>query len=254
MNKPSPTFSSSPAVSGDRCQRDFSQWPCFLMLLAALVLCLIPACSRQSETVTVLARVGERAITAEDLQKEVERRRQIRRPVPAKDILLQEMVAYESMLQRALSSGLDKDPKVKRDLNNLLIAKLKEKELMPLLDAVEVSEEEIAAAYEKQIDQYQHSSKVRLALLQLKANPKTNDAAREEMRKQLEMARHKFMENPPRGGRGPASGGFGALAIEYSEDQVSRYRGGDIGWLDADRFTYHWPRTVLATGYALEKG
>jgi parvulin-like peptidyl-prolyl isomerase len=62
------------------------------------------------------------------------------------------------------------------------------------------------------------------------------------------------MENPPHGGRGAAAGGFGALSIDYSDDQASRYRGGDIGWMDPGKLSSRYPRKVMELGDALEKG
>jgi peptidyl-prolyl cis-trans isomerase D len=35
---------------------------------------------------------------------------------------------------------------------------------------------------------------------------------------------------------------------------VTRYRGGDIGWLDVGNFSYRWPKAVLGAGYGLDKG
>jgi PPIC-type PPIASE domain. len=29
--------------------------------------------------------------------------------------------------------------------------------------------------------------------------------------------------------------GFGPIAVKYSEDQVTRYKGGDIGWVNKNR-------------------
>jgi parvulin-like peptidyl-prolyl isomerase len=53
---------------------------------------------------------------------------------------------------------------------------------------------------------------------------------------------------------GNPAGGFGALALEASDDQASRHRGGDLGWLDAGNFEYRWPQAVLTAGYALDVG
>ncbi len=44
------------------------------------------------------------------------------------------------------------------------------------------------------------------------------------------------------------------MAVEYSDDQVSRYRGGDLGWLDEGNFSYRWPKAVLEAGYTLPQG
>ena len=81
-----------------------------------------------------------------------------------------------------------------------------------------------------------------------------SDAKKAELRARMEEGLKKASETPVEGGRGAASIGFGAVAVEYSDDQVSRYRGGDIGWLDDGNFSYRWPKEVLAAGYALEKG
>jgi len=47
--------------------------------------------------------------------------------------------------------------------------------------------------------------------------------------------------------------GFGSLAIEYSEDQATRYKGGDIGWIEEGRGRYRWDSKVIAAGFSLGK-
>jgi parvulin-like peptidyl-prolyl isomerase len=223
-------------------------------LFSVIGLGLLLAGFSKQEAPKVLARVGDRAITVDDFQREVERLRKGRKPVPDKATLLQEMVQFEAQLLRARKAGLADDPQIQREMGLLLIGKLRDRELAPRLEAIEITPDEAKAEYQQHLDKYTQPAKVRLALLHLKAAPTLRDARRAELRQRLEEARRKTIENPPRGGRNPATSGFGALALEYSDDQASRHRGGDIGWLDAGNFQYRWPRPVLAAAYALEKG
>ena len=226
-------------------------------LLACCLLALLPlSCDRGPQS-TVLATVGERKITVDDLKNEIAIRHAARRPIPDKDALLREMVEFETLLQRAQRSGLLNDPQVQRELNSLLITKLKERQLTPAQEAFTPSPEDLKAEYERNLAKFTRPPKVRLAVLALVADAKLSDAKREELRTRMTEAREKALANQgPKNPSGLPSRdltGFGTLALDYSDDQASRYRGGDVGWLDAGVFTYRWPREVLAAGYALEK-
>lgn len=202
----------------------------------------------------VLARVGTREIRTADLKREVERRRKLARSVPAKEVLLREMVQYEALLQRAKASGIDQDPQVEREIGNLLVSKLIDREVTAKAETVTVTEDEIRAEYEKNVAKYTDPAKVRLAVLFLESSASSTEAKRTETRERLVEGLRKFRESPPALSRNPATQGFDSLAVQYSEDQASRYRGGDIGWLNAGDFNSRWPKAVLEAGYKLEKG
>jgi len=119
---------------------------------------------------------------------------------------------------------------------------------------IEIGDDEVRAEYEKRIDQYTRPAQIRLAALFLNAGKVVSAEKRQELIDRLSEARRKAIDNPAPGGRGPAAGGFAALAIEYSDDQASRYRGGDIGWLEEGTTSSRWPSEVLEAGYALKKG
>lgn len=245
----------APVWLGMNCERALFGWGA--IGLAGLL--VLGGCSRSApksapERSDVLAQVGDREIRLEDVLAEVEFRRAARRPVPDKETLVQEMITQEALVQRARQAGLADDFAVKRELNSLLIGRLWEREVTPKLETVRVTEEEIQAEYERNLGRYAQPAKVRLAMLHLEKGLKPSDEKRAGLRQRLEEARRKAIENPATGGRGPAATGFGALAIDYSEDQVGRYRGGDLGWLDAGNLDYPWPREVLAAGYGLAKG
>lgn len=229
----------------------------FLKLIrpsAAIAAVLLLASCANRETPEFLAKVGDRLITAEDLQKEAGHRRRNGEPVPGRELLLREMVQFEALIQRARKTGLADDPAVQREIGLVLISELRERELDKQWESLRVSTNETRAEYERNLAEYSEPAKARAAVLFLECNPKATAAKRGDVRARLEEARRRALENPAPGGRGAAASGFGALAIQFSDDQASRYRGGDIGWLDAGNFEYRWPRPVLEAAYELKKG
>ena len=223
-------------------------------LLAAAVLC---GCSKSPSVATgspVLAKAGGDVITVDDFQNEVQRRIARNIAVPDKNVLVEEMLGRLAALSRAKQSKLDADAETKREMENVLIAKLRAQELESKLASATVTDDEIRKAYDDGAAKFARPAKVRLAILHLQADAKMSDAKRAELRTRMDDALKKAADHPAEGGRGAAAGGFGQVAAEYSEDQVSRYRGGDIGWLDAGNFSYRWPKEVLEAGYSLEKG
>jgi peptidyl-prolyl cis-trans isomerase C len=236
-------------VSGVKCPVRTPRTLQIALRLSLLVGCSLLAwlplgCSRAPRA-TVLATVGDHQITADDFRNEMQRRHAARRPIPDKAILLQEMVLAEAMVQRARAAGLLDDPQVRHEINTLLASKLQDRELAPRLEAINPSADEVKAEYERNLAKYTRPAKVRLAVLALAADPKMSDTNRRALHSRMVEARNKSRAQAN-------SKDFGPLAIEYSDDQASRYRGGDLGWLDAGNFNYRWPREVLETGYTLE--
>ncbi|HWB07522.1 MAG TPA: peptidyl-prolyl cis-trans isomerase [Verrucomicrobiales bacterium] len=224
----------------------------FSLLAASLVSCSKPAASA-SEPV-ILAKAGDGVITVDDFNREVERRIAKNISIPDKAVLLEEMLERLAAVSRAKKAGLDADAETKRSMENILIAKLRAAELETKLRDVAVSDDELRRAYDADTASHSRPAKVRLALIQIKGDAKMSESKRTELRARMEDALKKAAATPAEGGRGAAAGGFGQVAAEVSDDQVSRYRGGDIGWLDEGNFSYHWPKPVLEAGYALEKG
>jgi peptidyl-prolyl cis-trans isomerase C len=201
----------------------------------------------------VLATVAGSAITAKDLLAEVAHRQAKHQPVPSKEELLQAMIERAALLHRAKDSGLDRNPEVRRALDSLLVGELRQRELQVKLDALEVSEEEMRAAYAERAQSFTTPPRNRLAILHLVGDKSATEAKREALRARMADAREKALATPAPGGRGPAASGFGALAVEFSDDQVSRYRGGDAGWLSPGQPGSRWPAEVLQAGHALAK-
>ncbi len=233
----------------------------FLRLISPLALLCVSltwcSCDRKVATPSgspTLATAGGEVLTVADFQKEAERRLAKNLPVPEKAVLIDDMLGRMAALARAKEAKLQTDPETKREMENILIGKLRAQELETLLNNLTVTEQELQAAYAAGTEKFSRPAKVRLALLHLTGDPKMSEGKRAELRTQMEEGLKKAAAAPTTGGRGGAAMGFGTVAVDYSDDQVSRYRGGDIGWLDAGVFSYRWPKAVLEAGYALEKG
>jgi parvulin-like peptidyl-prolyl isomerase len=74
----------------------------------------------------------------------------------------------------------------------------------------------------------------------------TDEAKRKETRAKMENARSLAME------LSPEVTGFGALAMEYSEEATSRFKGGDVGWMQAGASGYRWPDEVIKAAFSLK--
>jgi peptidyl-prolyl cis-trans isomerase C len=212
-----------------------------------LLFALLPSCSKKSPNPNVLARVGNHCITVQDFEREAQWYEKSRRPMPEKEVLLQQMINRELRLQKAKAAGLENDPDVKRRYEAMLAGKVEDLELKPKLEKVEVSSEEIHAEYEKEITRYSRPAKLRLALVFVKANRKATPEQVADAEARITDARKVALALPA------GTKGLGAAAADYSDDQASRYRGGDVGWFDEGLTEYRWPTEVVTAGLRLHK-
>lgn len=222
---------------------------CLLAATGVGVALTVGGCQRpkaSSSGPPVAARVGESVILVSDVQEEISRRVKRGNLVPAKETLLDDMVQRRLLVDQARQAGLDKDPELMRSWENLLISRYKEEHLRKETRQVSVSEEEIRLRYEGSPDKFRRAAKARLAILQVSLPTSLSREDREAKIEAMAQARTKTLAVP-------AGAGFGALAVEHSEDDVTRHRGGDAGWLD-EGVDYRWPDAVVRAGFALAVG
>lgn len=219
----------------------------FNLLAATAMACLLSGCGRQSgvgagpEGVAI---VGGRAVPAWKLEQ------QLRRTGPRGVALdpqraVAELIEREQLVARALRLELDRDPSVQRAWETALIAKLKERELEPALRAAGGEGPPGSPKAERRTSGA--TEQVRLAMLRLEAGPKAGADKMRRLEKRLEEAKSRAATLPP------GTAGFGPLTLEYSDDDATRARGGDLGWLEADGSKYHLDPQVLAAGFALQR-
>lgn len=212
-----------------------------LALVAALCGC---SPKRSGE---VLARVGDSVITSDDFKKEVQWRLAHNRSLPEKSVLLEEMVAREISVQKAKALGLDTNYDVQQTYREMLAGEVKDRELTPKVEGVKISAEEINAAYQQDISKYTKPAKTRLALVYIKVDRKMNTEQKAVADARIADA-EKAAKALTNFGRA-----FGTVAMDFSEDQASRYRGGDVGWFDESEPMFRWPKEVVQAGMALQQ-
>lgn len=201
-----------------------------------------------------LARVGNAVITEADFEYELQRRMATGRPLGDAQTVLGELIEREAMLQEAVRDPRLQEPDVRRERENQLLAQWFDRTLQEEKRNVTVTDDELRAAYHAHPEAHASPALMRLAILYREVPSSSENEALKTLSDALRSARQTYLDDPAamtRNGRIP---GFGAIAAEASEDTASRYRGGDLGWLDSTRGDYRWPSVVMETGFALPIG
>jgi hypothetical protein len=197
-----------------------------------------------------VALVGTQAITAEAFQAELVRRAQAapgRFADPGeKQALLEEMIRFEVLHQKALAAGYDKDPQVAAALKRLMVARFQEDQAGKLAPAKPTAEE-IAVFYRNNPQRFGTPERVRAALIEFKVARTATPEKRVETLRKAEAVLAEARTNAP------ADHTFGLLAQQHSEHQPSRYRGGDLGWLTVGVTNSEWPPAVLEAVFRLSQ-
>ena len=222
-------------------------------ICAAVALCL--AGCRQGEEARMIgtnavAMVEGQIITREAFERELMRRAPVlairNAEAAEKAALLEEMIRFEVLHQKALAAGYDKDPEIQADVKRMVVAKFQERHFAKAQHP-QVSQEEIADYYREHPGQFGTPERIRVALIEFKVSRTATPEKRAEVAQKAAAVLADAKSSPA------ADGTFGALAQEHSEDQASRYRGGDIGWARAGDTNTGWDKALVAAISELEK-
>ena len=226
---------------------------CTAGLLGAVV-----SCSRKAPEPAAapdwLARVDGEAITEADVQFEILRRTEANRPLGEVSAILQDLIQRKAMLHAAAKSDVLKDPVVRRELENKQLGQWLDRSLQVARDQVSVSDEELRAHYDANVASFTRPEMFRLAILYRQVNPRDPADAEAALRAELEKGRAAYLADPAQATQQGRSIGFGTVAAAYSEDALSRYRGGDLGWIAADQKNERYPADIIQAGRALAVG
>jgi parvulin-like peptidyl-prolyl isomerase len=228
------------------------------LFVVGLAGCLALSCNRppssslqnsNSFPPDVLARVEEKNIRLADYEAEIERRARGRSgsfaQTDEREALLQEMVNFESAYLRAKEAGFDQKPEIARQIKTFIVDRFIEEQMKGKPEAPTVSDAEIADYYRAYASRFALPEKVRFAVIQMGFSSKATEEKKAEA---LCKAESVLAEARALGG---SNGGFGALAQRYSEDQATRYLGGDAGWL-ASGEKGRWDAAVVDAAFALK--
>lgn len=197
-----------------------------------------------------VARIGDRYIDATQVSAEM-RRRGGERPglfqdAAAKRALLDDLLLQQALVDAARAAGLDQEPETRRAIDQLLVSRYLAGSLYQVQKTLKVDSNEVTGYYNDHADDYAMPARRRVAMLHVAvpagAPEEAWAAAAQHAAEALEKARKQA---------GVAD--FGNVAIDYSSDQATRYRGGSLGWLtDARKDTYSYDPALLDVAFALE--
>ena len=234
---------------------------CFITILAGCSIGLIlvgckPKTARPVGTSPVVAEVGGRKITHADFAAEAARRRDSGNPAASAKDLLNEMIEREAMLVKAENSGVSQSEAFRRDTESRLLSQWVASTLAKKRDGVKVTDEELKAAYEARKESALTSAALtRLAILYRKVSGRIGDDVAHALEKSLSEGVAAFEKDRAASTNNGRLPGFGKIAADYSEDTITRYRGGDLGWLNLEQGEHpRVPKEVLAAGAALAQG
>ncbi|MDD2599341.1 MAG: peptidyl-prolyl cis-trans isomerase [Kiritimatiellae bacterium] len=213
------------------------------------------SCSRErqpTENQDVLVRMGGEVITLNDLESEIARIRVTGRPVGSHKEVLERLVAFKAQVLRARALKLDQSPEVARELEKVLVNALRQHELAQ--SEAEIAEEELRKLYAAEIAQYTQPAADRLAILFLRIEKNASSEKRAEVHQRMAEAQAEALKQPLHSGRGPSMQGFAQLSMTHSDDGISRYRGGDIGWSNRGTPSARLPEEIWQAGIALKQG
>jgi hypothetical protein len=213
-------------IEPDGCHRATGQLSSLIAQAAFAGVIFLSGCSREAEprphsdglSAAEIARVGDRVIGRPAFEQEWQRRTDLR----SKEDLLEEMIRFESMLAKARAAGIDRDPEVVAAFNRIVVGRFQEEAMKRRgLESIKVSETEVEAYYQSRLDRFTTPKQIRLGVIYCKAGTKATTEKREELRERAEglWRRAKQADDED----------FRELARQHSDDQATRYAGGDTG-------------------------
>lgn len=204
----------------------------------------------------VVAQVGGRTITRADFEAEAVRRRDSGDPAASAKELLDQMIEREAMLVNAEASSIAKSEAFRRDTESRLLSQWVASTLAKTRDGVRVTEDDLKHAYESgKGSTFTSPGVTRLAILYRKLAGHAGDDEARALESRLSEGVAAFEKDRAAATNNGRLPGFGKIAADYSEDTITRYRGGDLGWLNLDQGQHpRIPKEVLAAGGALALG
>ena len=195
-----------------------------------------------------VARVGERVLTEADFTAMLQQRaRRTGETAPSREeqqALLEEWIRSEAIYSKALASGFSRRPEIEAAIRNLVVSKFQEEQLKKLPTSVNASA--LETYYRQNPSLFTVPAAVKGALIFLRASPKMMLDNLAQRRADAERIRQRAL----------AGEDFTTLAAKYSEDQATRYVGGETGWLSENpsRSTGQLPHVAIALLSATKPG
>ncbi len=222
--------------------------------VSLLLLLLTAAGCRQQQQTPVppkeIARVGDVSISQDAFQALLNRRARGAserfETISAKEALLDEMIRHEAVFAKARAAGFDQRPDIQESVGRLIASKFQEEQMkqQPAFDP-SPSAKEVEQYYQQHPDKYAAAAKARGAVLFLKTSPLAAPEKREQLMAKAQSLLDQARTATPRE--------FALLVQANSEDQPTRYQGGDIGWVSREAKALALDPAVTEALFTLQK-
>jgi peptidyl-prolyl cis-trans isomerase C len=183
----------------------------------------------------VLAQIDDSVITVAEFQERINSQSPYVRArytsLEHKKEFLDNLVKFEILAKEAQRKGYDKDPEVLRTMKQVMIQKLLKQEF-ERVRIEDVPEADIKAYFDSHQDEFNKPPEVRVSMILVK-----DDATAKKVEGD---ARLKGIENA----------GFRELVSQYSVDQETKDRGGDLRFFDAN--SKELPREIVDAAFKLQ--
>lgn len=213
-----------------------------LLIVAGLAAALLAGCSRPAVPADpgerVVARIGSQTVTARDFDLAMRRRGgdvpQVFTNLANRRALLDEVVRAETLAEAARRGGFFERPEVRQAAQRQAVLLLQESLKAGVATPTDA---EVAARYAERRTEYSRPARVRLAVIRVLRPDDTTaaEAAATRIRRARVEALGLADENH-----------FGAVAAVHSDDQATRYKGGDAGWFALEGAPARYPAAVMA--------
>jgi peptidyl-prolyl cis-trans isomerase C len=177
----------------------------------------LPSGLTPEQAAKVVAKVGDRTITVGEITRQINRlspyiRRRWAAPEKRKEFL-ENLINVELLSQEAERLGLGKDnPEVTRTVNQVMIRMMMKNELEHELVPSKIEDSVLRQEYDKEKDKYQRPPQVRASQIVVKTKAEADKLLAE-------------LKEKPNDNRL-----FRERARDHSLDEVTKHRGGDIGY------------------------
>jgi len=138
---------------------------------------------------------------------------------------LEELITSEVLYRQALRIGLDKEPEIRRRIQQILAQNLLEEKVNKPVREREITDHELQSYYNEHIDEFQRPAQARLADIFIAVAPAAASGQRKQKKAKAEKALAEVLAHKDE------QLGFGKRILKYS-DTPEKYPKGNTGFFD----------------------
>lgn len=200
-----------------------------------------------SDLSQVVAKVEDSVITVGDFQERINKQSPFIRAryttLEKKKEFLDNLIRFEVMANEARRRGYDKDPEVVRVMKQQMISKFLQKDFESKLKVEDVPDADVEKYYSEHPDEFNRKDEVRVAEILVKDKAKADKVFAQAK------AMAKLPPTQPSIAPTGEQKGFRELVNQYSEDEDSKARGGDLAFFAQDSTVY--PKPLVEAAFKL---